>query len=61
MNDDIPVPTMLTIRETASKSNIASNYIRKLCLTNRICHKRVGSKYLINWEKFIEYLNSSDG
>lgn len=59
--DNIPVPTMLTIRETSEKAGLPEHYLRRLCLTNAICYKKAGNKYLINWEKFIEYLNSSDG
>ena len=54
------IPTMLTIKETAQKSGLAEHYIRQLCKTNKIVSIRCGSKYLINFEKMIEFLNTGD-
>lgn len=50
-------PTMLTIKQTAEKTNLPYELIRKLCLQNKIIFIKSGSKYLINFEKFIDYLN----
>lgn len=52
-----PIPTMLTINETAKRVNIPYSALRRLCIENRITHIRVGSKVLINLEKLITYLN----
>jgi len=54
------VPTMLTIRETAERSGLAVHYIRQLCLQEKIVFRKAGNKYLINYEKFIEYLNAGE-
>jgi len=51
------VPTMLTIRETANRTSISYDAIRKLCLQDKIVYIRAGKKYLINFEKFCEFLN----
>lgn len=48
---------MLTIKQTAEKTNLPYELIRKLCLQNKIIFIKSGSKYLINFEKFIDYLN----
>jgi len=64
MNENIvelKIPTMLTVKETAQRTGMAEFYIRSLATTNRIVHIRCGKKYLINLEKFIEYLNTSLG
>ena len=61
MNDDVPVPMLLTIRETSEKLGISRHYLRKLCLTNVISYKKAGNRYLINVPKLIAYLNESDG
>lgn len=54
------IPTMLTIKETAERTGLAQHYIRQLCLQKKIiCHK-AGTKYLINYEKFIDYLNTAE-
>ncbi len=53
-------PTMLTIKETAKRTGLAVHYIRQLCLQDKIVYRKAGAKYLINYEKFIEYLNESE-
>lgn len=59
MNNTIPmIPTMLTIRETANRTGISYDAIRKLCLRDEIVYIKAGKKYLINFEKFCEYLNN---
>ena len=53
-------PTMLTISQTAERSGLAKHYIRQLCIQNKICFVRSGQKYLINFEKFADYLNAGN-
>lgn len=61
MNNTICViPEMLTIKECSARTGVSYDWIRKLCLQGRIVHIRAGSKYLINFGKFIEYLNTGD-
>ena len=48
---------MLGIKEISSLTGVSEHHIRILCKTNQIRHIRAGTKYLINYEKFIEYLN----
>lgn len=56
----IQVPTMLTIRAVSDRTGISYDKIRKLCLQGRIVYIRAGSKYLVNFEKFIAYLNEGE-
>ena len=58
MNQEIKVPTMLTIKETAKVTGIAEYNIRQLVAGNKICFVKAGRKFLINLEKFVEYLNT---
>lgn len=51
-------PKMLTIQQTAKLTGISEFHIRKLLRENKIVHIRTGVKYLVNFDKFIEYLNS---
>ena len=53
------IPTMLTINETAQKTGIAKYRIRKLCESGEIVSLKAGRKWLINCEKFIEFLNTN--
>lgn len=55
---NIPIPTMLTIRETARKTGLAEHYVRKLVLEDRIQYFRAGNKYLVNQEDLIAYLDA---
>lgn len=58
MSTPIPlVPTMLTIPELANRTHISKYHIRQLCTNNKISYIRTGKKYLINYEKFLAYLN----
>lgn len=53
-------PTMLTIKETAERTGLAIYYIRQLCLQGKIIYCKTGTKYLINYEKLIEYFNNGE-
>lgn len=72
MNNNIPSPPamfirnnpprevhMLTIKELSTRTGISEHHIRTLCKTNQIIHIRTGVKYLINYERFIDYLNGN--
>lgn len=51
-------PRMRTILETAEITGVAAYRIRVLCKTGQICALQCGSRWLINLDKFIEYLNA---
>ena len=53
-------PKMLTIREVPERTGISQFHIRRLLKDKQITHIRAGKKYLINFDKFIEYLNNGD-
>lgn len=52
------IPLMWTIKEASQNTGLSYDFIRKLCLQNRIVHVKAGRKYLVNSEKLVEYLNS---
>jgi hypothetical protein len=52
------IPEMLTIKETAERSGLSYDSIRKRCLRGEIVCIRNGRKFYVNWEKFVEYLNT---
>lgn len=51
------VPHMISIREASDASGMSYDAIRKLCLRNEIVHIRCGAKYLINAQRFADFLN----
>lgn len=54
------IPEMLTIRETSKRTGVSYDAIRKLCLQGKIVHIKAGTKYLVNFGKFCEYLNEGE-
>lgn len=54
------VPTMLTIKETAKRSGLAEHHVRQLCKQDKIRYVRAGSKYLVNIEMFVAFLNDGE-
>lgn len=54
------IPTMVGIKEASEMTGVSYDYLRKLCLQNKIVHIRAGVRYLINLEKLIDYLNQGD-
>lgn len=51
-------PRMRTIAETAEITGVAVYRIRVLCKTGQICALQCGNRWLVNLDKFIEYLNA---
>lgn len=51
-------PRMRTILETSHITGVAAYRIRVLCKTGQICALQCGSRWLINLDRFIEFLNS---
>lgn len=54
------IPVMLTISQTAKRANIAEYCIRRLVKQGKILHIKTGVKVLINWEKFVQFLNEGE-
>lgn len=57
---EIQIPTLLTINETAERTGLSRHFIRTLCVTNKIRTIKAGNKYLINLDKFMEFLNNQN-
>lgn len=53
-------PTMLPLKEVSKRSGFSYSTLRRLCLDGKIVFIRCGNKYLINYEKFLEFLNSGE-
>lgn len=54
----IRVPTMVTIREAARRTGVSYDFIWKLCRSNQIVYVKAGKKFLVNFEKFVDFLNT---
>ena len=54
---NLKIPTMLSLREASRETNLSYDFLRKLCLQNKIAYVRAGNKYLVNMEKLVDFLN----
>lgn len=52
------IPQMVTIKEAAKATGLAEYHIRHLCINNEITAVKTGKKYLINLDRFVDYLNA---
>lgn len=59
--NDAKIPRMEPIKKAAAESGLSYDAIRILCLQKKITFIRSGTKFLINMDKFAEYLNRGDG
>ena len=51
------LPVMKSIKEMVELTGLSYMHLRNLCLENKIVHIRAGKKYLINYDRFCDYLN----
>lgn len=51
------IPKMVTLKEASELTGISYDYLRKMCINKQIVHIKAGVKYLINFEKLVDYLN----
>ena len=51
-------PKMMTINQLAKLEILSSSAIRRLVKENKIRHLKIGSKVLINYDHFIDFLNN---
>lgn len=60
MSRQLSAPRMRTIDEVSKLTGLFYTFIRKLCLSGKVVHIKTGRKYLVNLDKFYEYLNTGD-
>lgn len=61
MQETIRCPEMVTIKTAAERTGLSYDAIRKMCLERKIIYIKAGSKFLINFGKFVDYLNGGAG
>lgn len=57
-NMGLKIPRMASIQTVADECGFPYKTLWKLCKGNKIVYIRAGNKYLINFDKFIEFLNT---
>ena len=53
------IPRMETIKATAKLFGLPEHFIRQKVISGEIVSVKAGCKYLVNVDRFAEYLNSS--
>lgn len=59
MNDTLHIPRMETIRKTAELFSLPVHFVRSKVSSGEVVAVRAGKRFLVNVDKFAEYLNSS--
>lgn len=54
------IPTMKSISECSEIVGLAKYHVRRLVLQGKVRYVRSGSKYLVNVDSLIEYLNNGE-
>lgn len=54
------IPTMKSISECSEIVGLAKYHVRRLVLQGKVKYVRSGSKYFVNVDSLIEYLNSGE-
>lgn len=54
------IPHMLLPRQIAEQTGISIYRVRRWIAENKICFVRCGRKVLINYDKFIDFLNTGE-
>lgn len=57
METTMKCPEMVTIKTASERTGLSYDAIRRLCLTNQIVYIKAGCKFLINFGKFVDFLN----
>lgn len=53
------IPQMETIKKTAKMFGLAEHFVRQKATSGEIVAVKAGCKYLINVDRFAEYLNTT--
>ena len=59
-NQSVTLPQMRTIAQIASSFGLAKHFVRQSVVSGKVVHVKAGKKYLINAEKFAEWLNNGE-
>ena len=60
IKSDVRIPRMVPLQTLADESGISYKALWLMCKRNKIVHIKAGNKFLVNVDKFIEFLNTGD-
>lgn len=56
---DLSIPRMATIGETAAMFGLSQYFVRRLVRSGQVVAVQTGCKYLVNIDRFAEFLNGN--
>lgn len=56
-NEPQTIPKMVTVKEAAKLTGMTEYFIRSKLRNNEIVYVKTGTKYLINFNLFVDFLN----
>lgn len=59
-NEQMTIPTMVSIKEASRQTGISYEFIRQLIRERKIIYVRAGVKFLVNMESLVEYLSTGE-
>ena len=57
---DVRIPRTVPLETLADESGISYKALWQMCKQNKIVHIKSGNKFLVNVDKFVEYLNAGE-
>lgn len=57
---ELKIPRMVPIQTVADECGFSYKTLWKMCKENKLVYIKAGNKYLINFDKFIDYLNTGE-
>lgn len=60
MIDEPRIPRMLTLREAAKETGLSYDFLRRLCLQGKLVYIKAGTKFLLNEDRLIDFLNRGE-
>ena len=54
------IPHMVTISEAAKATGVSAYTVRRLVKQNEIVYVKSGAKYLVNLDRFVDFLNGQN-
>ena len=57
---EVRIPRMVPLQTLADESGISYKALWQMCKHNKIVHIKSGNKFLVNVDKFVEYLNAGE-
>ena len=58
---NVMIPEMIPLKAASERTGLSYDFLRKSCLAGKIVHIRAGNKFLVNFDRLVEWLNTTHG